>query len=146
MDTPITKRCFKCLETKPLSEFYPHQRMADGHLNKCKSCQKAATKENYRRTGGNVQYERERSQRPERKQSALKYQKDRRARNPEKYKARTAVSNALRDGRLQRCPCEVCGTSDRVQAHHDDYSKPLEVRWLCFKHHREDAHDQTLRG
>jgi hypothetical protein len=32
------KTCFKCQEMKPLCEFYPHKRMKDGHLNKCKTC------------------------------------------------------------------------------------------------------------
>jgi hypothetical protein len=47
-----------------------------------------------------------------------------------------APSNAIRDGRLIRQPCEVCGALN-VEAHHDDYSKPLTVRWLCRRHHLE---------
>lgn len=62
-------------------------------------------------------------------------------RNPEKKRAAVAVNNALRDGRLTRQPCEVCGA--RAQGHHDDYSKPLEVRWLCSTHHA--AHHAALR-
>jgi len=56
-------------------------------------------------------------------------------RNPVKRAAQVAVGNALRNGRLTRKPCEKCGA--RAQAHHDDYSKPLDVRWLCTKHHAE---------
>jgi ribosomal protein S27AE len=55
-------------------------------------------------------------------------------RNPDRYKAHNAVSNALRDGKLTRGPCENCG-APRAHAHHDDYSKPLEVRWLCSTCH-----------
>lgn len=58
------------------------------------------------------------------------------ARNPEKYRAHNAVSNAVRDGYLVRpLFCEECGSGVRIQAHHDDYSKPLEVRWLCTRCH-----------
>lgn len=54
------------------------------------------------------------------------------------------VENAVDKGRLEPQPCEVCGADGtfkdgrrEVQAHHDDYNKPLEVRWLCQKHHHE---------
>jgi ribosomal protein S27AE len=59
---------------------------------------------------------------------------------PQKYLAHRVAWNAIRTGVLKRKPCEVCG-SNNVQAHHDDYSKPLSVRWLCkadhMRHHRE---------
>jgi ribosomal protein S27AE len=61
-----------------------------------------------------------------------------RAENPEKYAAHTAVGNAIRDGLLQKRPtCEQCHRGGRIEAHHDDYSKPLEVRWLCPPCHDE---------
>ena len=41
-----------------------------------------------------------------------------------------------RMGVLVPKPCEVCG-DEKVEKHHDDYSKPLQVRWLCKQHHRE---------
>lgn len=51
-----------------------------------------------------------------------------------KIKARKAVYHAIRFGKLKKQPCESCGES-KVHGHHDDYNKPLEVRWLCQKHH-----------
>lgn len=54
--------------------------------------------------------------------------------NPEKYKAHKKVQGAVRRGSLVKQPCEKCGDVN-VQGHHDDYSKPLVVRWLCVEHH-----------
>lgn len=54
---------------------------------------------------------------------------------PEKTLARLAVKREVRGGRMTRQPCERCGTTKRVHAHHDDYSKPLDVRWLCATDH-----------
>ena len=51
-----------------------------------------------------------------------------------KFEARAKVTNSLKVGTLSRLPCEVCGVL-KAQAHHDDYSKPLDVRWLCRDHH-----------
>jgi len=56
--------------------------------------------------------------------------------------AHAAVADAIEAGTLVRCPCEVCGSRERVQAHHHDYSKPLDVHWLCQKHHK--AHHAAL--
>lgn len=57
-------------------------------------------------------------------------------RYPEKQKARMLTRNALISGKIIKLPCEVCGNK-RVQAHHDDYSKPLKVKWFCALHHTE---------
>lgn len=58
------------------------------------------------------------------------------AKNPEKKKAHKDVENAIRWKRLVKGPCEVCG-AEKVEAHHDDYSRTLDVRWLCRPHHLE---------
>jgi len=55
---------------------------------------------------------------------------------PHVHKARTMIMVAIRSGKIKRLPCERCGTLPS-EAHHDDYTKPLKVRWLCKKHHTE---------
>jgi len=61
-----------------------------------------------------------------------KYRKN----NPEKRLAHQAVQTAIRNGTIQKQCCEVCDDV-KAHAHHDDYSKPLHVRWLCHTHHME---------
>lgn len=56
-------------------------------------------------------------------------------RNPDKVAAHRAVATARKAGRLRPGVCEVCG-SPEVEAHHDDYSRRLAVRWFCREHHR----------
>jgi len=65
-----------------------------------------------------------------------------RDRNPLKRWAHIATASALRRGLIQQQPCEVCGI-EAVDAHHDDYSRPMNVRWLCRKHHK--AAHRTMR-
>lgn len=55
---------------------------------------------------------------------------------PLKYEARLLVRAGVRNGRVQRMPCEICGKQNS-HAHHEDYSRPYDVRWLCTAHHGE---------
>lgn len=145
----MTKACFKCGQVKPLSGFYRHFQMSDGHLNKCKECTKrdsrntrSAKIEYYRA------YDRARSDQPHRIAIRKRVAVDRKnnhetraidaartaewnERNSEKRAAHVKVGNAIRDGKLKPQPCERCSQAVGVQAHHEDYSKPLDVIWLC---------------
>jgi len=57
-----------------------------------------------------------------------------RKKNREKHLAHKAVQTAVARGKLKRGVCEVCGEGN-AHAHHEDYSKQLDVRWLCKRHH-----------
>lgn len=139
----MRKRCFKCERVLPIDDFYVHGAMRDGRLGKCKDCAKGDVQKNYRKNQKRyASYERVRNQQEDRRAARAKYASRGRQNNRQKYLARSAVSNAIRDGRLDRRPCRVCGAD--AQAHHGDYSKPLEVDWLCFKHHREIGHGQQV--
>jgi ribosomal protein L37E len=63
---------------------------------------------------------------------------------PRQTRARTLIHAAIRRGDVARRPCEVCGT-EPAQAHHHDYDKPLDVQWLCRRHH-DIEHDTLQRG
>jgi hypothetical protein len=45
------------------------------------------------------------------------------------------VNRAIRTGKLKIEPCEICGSFENIEKHHEDYSNPLKVRWLCSVHH-----------
>ena len=129
------KRCFKCHQVKPLSEFYKHSKMADGHLNKCKECTKTDVKRHRFENESVREYDRKRAKRPEVRARLAENARKWNEQNPEKYKAHYTLTNAVRDGRVVKGSCEVCGSNDRVHGHHVDYSKPLDVVWLCPRHH-----------
>jgi hypothetical protein len=107
----IEINCTTCKATKPAEDFYAHPRGPHGRMRKCKECHKAYVRRWYSETRpARSAYEAERSARPERKKDALRFQRVRRAKSPEKYKARSAVGNAIRDGQLKRGSCEGCGS------------------------------------
>lgn len=135
-----TKTCRTCKGEKPLSDYYVHPQMADGHLNVCKACVKERVRLHRRNNDSVREYDSWRYQtQSSRKEKTSKVAKEWRLKYPEKYKAHYAVSNAIRDKRMERKPCEVCGDL-KSHAHHDDYAKPLDVVWLCAKHHQRLHH------
>jgi hypothetical protein len=139
----MAKKCFKCKRIKKLDEFYTHKQMADGHLGKCKSCTKSDAKIRFANPEARERirlYDIQRSHNPARRIKIAIYRKRSRQRNRGKFRARSKINNAIRDGRLTRRACQICGAPNS-QAHHTDYRRPLAVRWLCFKHHRE-AHGE----
>lgn len=66
------------------------------------------------------------------KESARKWERN----NPDKRSSHRKVLWAVSSGKLKKEKCKICGKSE-VDAHHEDYSKPLEVIWLCRRHHKE---------
>ncbi len=133
----MTKNCFKCKTEKDVNMFYRHSEMKDGYLNKCKECTKVDTKRNYRK---NIEYykayDKSREQTAKRKKFKAAYQRNHRARYPEKNKARAILNYAIKHNKIQKTPCVVCGEI-KVQGHHENYTNPLEVIWVCSKHHKE---------
>ena len=134
--TTSVKTCFKCLSKKPLADFYSHKHMKDGHLNKCKDCTKRDARD--RRFDPKfrekvLSYDRERGSR-----QTDEYRKMREENHGHKRKASNLVNNAVRDGRLLKPDrCSHCHSNEkRVVGHHPDYSKPLEVVWLCDSCHQ----------
>jgi hypothetical protein len=80
------------------------------------------------------EYLKEYKGRPEFKQKKNEQGARYRERNRHKIRIRGIAYQAMKNGRLVKKPCEVCG-KEKVEMHHDDYRKPLEVRWLCKVHH-----------
>ena len=59
--------------------------------------------------------------------------------NRDKHRVHKLVFRLIRRGLLSRKPCEICG-AEKSEAHHDDYSEPLKIVWLCHFHHHRIKH------
>lgn len=143
----ITKICKTCETELPEDTgFYAHD-------NTCKECRKAKVRANRKaKIDYYREYDKKRANRPDRVEARKEYAKTPEgiaAGNAAKYRwaeanqkkrwVANAVNNAIRDGKLQKFDsCEECGKTDcRIEGHHDDYSRPLDVTWLCSACHRK---------
>ena len=128
------KRCRLCGEWKPFDQFRRKSASKDGRQNECKPCSNARLdvwreKTRERRLAYNRVYYRSEHGRA----STVAWKQ----RNPGKYKAQLEMIRALNSGELVKPDaCESCGTVTRLDGHHADYSKPLDVMWLCRTCHK----------
>jgi hypothetical protein len=129
------KHCNTCNTEKDLTSFGRRSASNDGLSPRCKTCQKV-----YDKLRANDPYREEArriyAQTEEGRISGNKAKAEYRKRNPVKVKAHAKVAYAIRSGNLYREPCEVC-EDENTHAHHDNYLMPLNIRWLCPKHHNE---------
>lgn len=143
--------CKLCGKSPSESPFY------SGMTNRCKECHKAAVRKNREE---NVEYYRaydakrfkedpkvlERHKRYFATTEGKEAQKRARTKfvekSPEKRAAHVLLSNAVKSGRIKKpTECSQCGKHDvsrKIQAHHHDYAKPLEVIWLCSECHAKE--------
>jgi hypothetical protein len=129
--------CKGCKRELNEDQFYRQATMATGRLLFCKECVRGRAKKYY-------QENKERAAKRQAEYAAKNPDVIARSRsswatkNPEKRRAHSALNHEVRRGRtVKPKSCEVCGAQEPLHAHHDDYSKPLEVRWLCQRHHVE---------
>ena len=123
------KRCYKCGETKSVEEnFYKNRTRHDGYCSACKQCSSEIDRV-YRK-----EYRKRPHVKKKRSRDALIHQRQ----HPEKKKAHDAVHTALKNGKLIRlriCQAIGCSEKENIEAHHDNYSKRLNVRWFCRECH-----------
>lgn len=117
------KACTWCWNEKPLTDFHRLKRALDGRSSHCKVCHRKIARESFRKqyTGS-------------RRLVLLERGRKRYAQNPRPARVGYIVWAAIACGKLVRLPCEECQV-EPAQAHHDDYDKPLDVRWLCGSCH-----------
>jgi hypothetical protein len=142
------KKCFKCQQEKRRCEFYAHPMMGDGLLGKCKVCTKLDVAERIERKKLEPEWMRQerkrcRDKQERRREAGLdkrqypEIQKRWHENNKHKSKAQHLARHAMKKNVIPRqTNCNRCGVSGvRLEMHHADYSKPLEVEWLCTKCH-----------
>lgn len=131
--------CIDCGQDKPVDAFYKHAQMAKGILGSCKECRKAYQRSRYHlkmKDPAWVAKERARQVAKVCSPAGIANTNRWRQENPEGWKAQCALNRAIRDGKITKPQtCERCGREERLHGHHADYSKPLEVEWLCVKCH-----------
>jgi ribosomal protein S27AE len=132
------KTCNKCGAEKELAEFYLDAKAPDGRRPDCRDCNKARARARYYAKHDEIMAaEARRRQRPEHREKNRLYRQQSDKRYPEKCRARVKLHRAVDAGLIAKLPCHKCG-HPVAQAHHEDYSRPLDVEWICVKCHAKE--------
>jgi len=127
------KTCTNCNRTLDFANFWKSKLGKFGLSSQCRHCHKAKHAE-WRKQNLEKRADYLKAWRQANPEHYIKLIRQSESRHPVKLKARAQVKRAKKKGILIPSPCEECGNT-KVEAHHDDYSKPLEVRWLCKRCH-----------
>jgi len=130
------KKCSCCEQSKPFSEYQVRKASQDGFTSSCKSCLKSRDA---------IRYVKEREYRSLRRKEYMSTPEGKAAhsrattawkdKNAVRRAAHVILGNAVKNGKIKKQPCWVCG--EKAVAHHPDYDRPLDVVWLCQHHHKK---------
>ena len=127
----MVKRCTKCLIEKGTHEFNADNQKRDGLRSHCKSC-RSVSGALYRAANAEKVAESVKAWHSKNKSRVAKNMRAYHKREPVKSAARRKAYQAKINGRITvPDECEECGGQSPLDMHHDDYSKPLDVRFLC---------------
>ena len=132
------KICKICKVNKDLSEYWKCSYRKEGYLGQCKDCDRLKNRL-YRERNKEKSKEKYKRYYQLHKEEIKKKRLDWYHSHKNKFSAHQKVKNALFRGDLIKLSCQECGDKKSL-AHHPDYSKPLEVIWLCSKHHMRLHH------
>ena len=129
------QKCTRCKVEKPFDEFNKDKSRGKGYSYTCRVCASRSGRSYYENNRDKVLENTRRVYQAGKiriRERAKIYAKD----NPEKRKAKSMIRHALNMGRMIKpSTCSVCPESRNLDAHHDDYSQPLVIRWLCRSCH-----------
>lgn len=134
----MNKYCPSCKEEKSIDDFYNSFTRYDGKTAYCKTCFLEKNKKylgrDYFRNYSKNRYKNDKRFRDK----YLERARVSRILNKEKHTAHSLLNEAVRKGIVKKeTNCETCGSSEFINGHHEDYTKPLEVMWLCSSCHKK---------
>lgn len=142
-------RCTKCKRELPEDSF-AWAKKGEKRQTTCRECFKAYNAERYQKKREEIK-KRVADYREKNPETAFNTRLKACEKNPTKYNANKLIEAALRAGKLVKPhECSVCGcknTDHRIEAHHEDYTKPLDIVWVCTPCHRKmDAERRVMEG